>query len=206
MDLYNIYNVEKKLNCDFLSFHTSYIKHNTILWNAYRKGEIKKDFLSVQRFLFTLNDFGSEDLTMATNMSKDYIRLSPQKKLLFPHTHEILEFLKNKYYLHIITNGFEEVQFRKIKNSDLEKYFTNAITSEEAGHQKPHRQIFEYSLKKAGAKAEESIMIGDDLKIDLLGARQAGIDQIYFNPSGIPHNEDITFEINSLYELKEILN
>ncbi|MEI6695341.1 MAG: YjjG family noncanonical pyrimidine nucleotidase [Bacteroidota bacterium] len=205
-DLYNIYNIKTILNCDFLSFHTTYIKYNTQLWDAYRKAEIKKEFLSVQRFLLTLNDFGCNDLTLASKMAKDYIHLSPLKSLLFPYTLEVLDFLKDKYCLHIITNGFVEVQYRKIKNAGLEKYFTHAITSEEAGFQKPDKQIFEFSLEKAGAKAEESIMIGDDLKIDILGAKQIGIDQIFFNPSGIQHNEVITFEIDSLKQIFEILN
>ena len=205
-DLYNIYNIKTILNCDFLSFHATYIKYNTQLWDAYRKAEIKKEFLSVQRFLLTLNDYGCNDLTLASKMAKDYIHLSPLKSLLFPYTLEVLDFLKDKYCLHIITNGFVEVQYRKIKNAGIEKYFTHAITSEEAGFQKPDKQIFEFSLEKAGAKAEESIMIGDDLKIDILGAKQIGIDQIFFNPSGIQHNEVITYEIVSLKQIFEILN
>jgi len=205
-DLYIIYNLFSILNCDFISFHSTYKKHNTLLWDAYRKGEINKKFLSVQRFILTLKDFGCDDLEMAEKMAADYILLSPQKKTLFPYTIEILDFLKSKYNLYIITNGFAEVQYKKIKNSGLEKYFTHAIISEETGFQKPDIKIFEFSLGKAGALAEESIMIGDDLHIDILGAKLAGIDQIYFNPSGIQHNEDITFEIDSLEKIFEILN
>ncbi|MFZ4399309.1 MAG: YjjG family noncanonical pyrimidine nucleotidase [Bacteroidales bacterium] len=205
-DLYNIYNIKSVLNCSFIDFHKTYIKHNTKLWDAYRKAEIKKEFLSVQRFLLTLNDFGNNNLDMAYQMSEDYIKLSPQKNLLFPDTHEVLDYLRNKYFLHIITNGFVEVQFEKIKNSGLGKYFTHAITSEEAGFQKPDKQIFEFSLRKTGAKAEESIMIGDDLNVDILGAKQVGIDQVFFNYSGVTHNEEISYEIKSLLELKEILN
>ncbi|MFZ4740262.1 MAG: YjjG family noncanonical pyrimidine nucleotidase [Bacteroidales bacterium] len=205
-DLYNIYSIKKKLNCDFLSFHNIYKKHNTQLWEAYRKGNIKKEYLSIHRFLFTLNEFGCKDLELATNMSEDYISLSPQKKLLFPHTHEVLTYLQKKYCLHIITNGFIEVQYKKIKNCGIDKYFTHAITSEEAGFQKPDKHIFYFSLEKTGAKAEESIMIGDDLKVDILGAKQVGIDQIFYNNSGIQHNEEITFEVDSLKKIIDILN
>lgn len=206
IDLYNKYNIIKKLNCDFLSFHNNYKKHNSLLWEEYRKGEIKKEYLSLQRFEFTLNDFGCDDKILALKMAEDYLRLSPQKKLLFPHTHEVLGFLKKKYHLHIITNGFVEVQYTKIKNCGIDKYFTHTITSEEARFQKPDREIFEFSLKKVGANAEECIMVGDDLKVDILGAKRIGIDQIYFNPSGIQHNETITFEIDSLEKIFEILN
>ncbi|NVN96308.1 MAG: noncanonical pyrimidine nucleotidase, YjjG family [Bacteroidetes bacterium] len=205
-DLYNIYNIKNLLDCNFSNFHNVYKKHNNLLWDAYRKGEIKKDYLSVHRFLFTLNEFGCNDLKLAVNMSEDYIKLSPQKNLLFPHTHEVLTHLQKKYYLHIITNGFIEVQYKKIKNSGLDKYFTTAIISEEAGFQKPDKQIFYFSLEKTGAKAEESIMIGDDLKVDILGAKQVGIDQIFYNNSGIQHNEKITFEVDSLKKIINILN
>jgi putative hydrolase of the HAD superfamily len=205
-DLYNIYNIDKILHADFLSFYNSYKKHNSLLWEKYRKAEIKKEYLSLHRFIFTLNDYGCNDNILALKMSEDYLRLSPQKSLLFPHTHEVLDFLKNKYCLHIITNGFVEVQYTKIKNSGLAKYFSTTIISEEVGFQKPNKQIFEFSLQKVSAKAEESIMIGDDLKVDILGAKQVGIDQIFFNYSGITHNEEISYEIKSLLELKEILN
>ncbi len=205
-ELYHIYNIQKLLNCNFESFFTTYKKHNTLLWDAYRKGEIKKEFLSTRRFLFTLNDFGNNDLSLAVKMSDDYLKLSPQKNLLFPFAIETLNFLKNKYQLHIITNGFVEVQYKKIKNSGIDKYFNQTITSEEAGVQKPDKQIFEYSLRKANALPEESIMIGDDLIIDILGAKNAGIDQIFFNYENTIHNEDVTYEVDSLKKIIEILN
>jgi putative hydrolase of the HAD superfamily len=205
-DIYLIYNIYGILHCDFNSFHHAYVKHNTALWDAYRKGEITKAFLSLNRFLLTLNDFGCKDNEMAANMAKDYVKISPQKKILLPHAIEILDYLKPNYQLHIITNGFVEVQYTKLKNCGLDKYFTTTNTSEEAGYQKPDAAIFAYSLEKASARVEDSLMIGDDLKVDVLGAKQVGMDQIFYNTSGISHNEDITFEIRSLLELKYILN
>ncbi len=205
-DLYLIYNIEEILGCKFTEFFNNYKIHNIALWELYRKGEIKKDFLSLNRFLYTLNDFGNNNLALAQNLAKDYIAISPQKNLLFPHTIETLDFLKDKYQLHIITNGFIEVQYKKIKNSGLEKYFSNTITSEEAGVQKPAKHIFDYSLQKANAMPNESIMIGDDLQTDILGAKNAGIDQIFFNIDNISHNEEITHEIDSLIKIIDILN
>jgi putative hydrolase of the HAD superfamily len=139
-------------------------------------------------------------------MAENYLILSPQKNLLFPHAIETLEYLKDKYQLHIITNGFIEVQYKKIKNSGIEKFFNQTITSEEAGVQKPDKFIFEFSLNKVNASPEECIMIGDDLKIDILGAKNAGIDQIFFNVDNVKHNENITFEIDSLKQIIEIFN
>lgn len=205
-DLYISYNINEILNCKFTDFFNTYKRHNVALWELYRKGEIKKEFLSLNRFLYTLNDFGNNNLDLAHNLAKDYIILSPQKNILFPHTIETLEFLKDKYQLHIITNGFIEVQYKKIKNSGLEKYFSNTITSEEAGVQKPAKLIFDYSLQKANAIAKESIMIGDDLQTDILGAKNAGMDQVFFNSDKISHNENITHEIDSLKKLIDILN
>ena len=144
-DLYNLYNINSKFNCDFISFHTIYKKNNTKLWEAYRKGDISKKFLSIHRFIYTINELGSNDIDIAIKMSEDYIKYSPEKNILFPYTHDVLNFLKTKYKLHIITNGFVEVQYKKIKNSGLEKYFTSTITSEEAGFQKPDKRIFEFS-------------------------------------------------------------
>ncbi len=154
----------------------------------------------------TLNDLGNFDNILAENLSKDYIRMSPLKTNLFPDTIEVLSYLRKKYILHIITNGFSEIQGVKIKNSVLDVYFETMITSEEADVRKPDKLIFEYSLNKTGAKAEESIMVGDDLIVDILGAKAAGMDQVYFNYNNNKHNESITYEIISLKKLKTILN
>ena len=97
------------------------------------------------------------------------------------------------------------MQFTKLKNSELDKYFTKIFTSEDAGAQKPNSKIFENAIKSANARKKESIMIGDDLEADILGAKKYGLDQIYFNPNNKDHQEEITHEITSLKELQEIL-
>ncbi len=204
-DLFLKYNLEKLLNCNFNTFFKAYKIINDNLWDLYRKGEIKKDYLSVQRFFLSLNEFGNNDKLLAETLSKEYVKLSPLKKNLFPYSIEVLEFLNKKYKLHIITNGFLEIQTVKIKNSGLDIYFESMITSEEAGAQKPNARIFEYSLNKTGAKVEESLMIGDDLKVDILGSKAFGMDQVYFNYHNNVHSEEVTYEIKSLLELKEIL-
>ena len=203
-DIFVNYNL-KKIFKTFDDFYNTYVKHNDILWNDYREGRIKKSILTYKRFSLTLEEFGIDDEELAKKIAKDYITISPTKKQLFPHAHETLEYLYNKYKLHIITNGFNEVQFTKLKNSDLDKYFLNVFTSEDAGAQKPNPIIFQHALKNGNANKEESIMIGDDLKVDILGAKNFGLDQIFFNPENIKHSEDITHEINSLKELQEIL-
>ena len=202
-ELFSIYELNK-LVPDFDSFHRSYRKINRQLWQDYREGQIKKQVLKYKRFYLTLKEFGTDDVALAKKLGDDYVTLSGEKTKLFPHAMEALKYLQDKYNLHIITNGFEEVQFKKIKNCKLEPYFKKIITSEKAGVQKPHQQIFEYALNEADAKKEESVMIGDDLEGDIKGARAFGIDQVYFNPHNHTHNIDVTYEIHSLLELKDI--
>ena len=107
--------------------------------------------MNVHRFHITLLEFGIDDRAFAGRFAADYLHMSPRKKALFPNVIEVLEYLQKKYILHIITNGFEEVQEIKIKANELDKYFTTITTSEEAGSKKPEKKIFKFALKKAGA-------------------------------------------------------
>jgi putative hydrolase of the HAD superfamily len=118
---------------------------------------------------------------------------------------ELLDYLKPKYHLHLITNGFQEVQDTKLTLSGMKPYFETLTVSEEVGVKKPNPEIFLYALRKAHATAEESLVIGDEMAVDIDGARAAGIDQIYFNISGIPSIGESTFEVNNLLEIKQLL-
>ena len=187
---------------DFLK---SYTIHNEALWAQYRHGEITKERLRGLRFLKTLKDFGIEDKELAEEIGHDYVRLSPLKVSLFPYTTEILQYLGKKYELHLITNGFSEVQTTKLVTSGLGKYFKQIITSEEAGHKKPDKRIFDFAIEKTGAVVEESIMIGDDPEVDILGAMQFGMDAVLFDPERKYAQNGSTYYINQLSELEHIL-
>lgn len=190
---------------NFLFFKNRYEYHNKKLWIAYYQNRIEKEELSYRRFHLTLKESGLDDINLAKEIANDFINLSPLQTETFPHTHKCLTYLKNKnYQLHIITNGFNEVQGRKLRNSNLDGYFTKVITSENAGANKPHSQIFEFALNQTGAQSEECIMIGDDLSTDIKGAKDFGMDHIFFNPRKSKHNEKLTFEIENLKELVEI--
>lgn len=197
LDKHGVPSVEK--------FTSTYKKHNDILWRMYRDGEIIKEVLSVKRWFLTLEEFGITDGELAAQIAEDYITMSPLKVNLFPYTHEILSYLKEKYTLHLITNGFEEVQQVKIDASDLRKYFDEIITSEMAGCKKPDPRIFEFAMGRAAANTEESIMIGDDFRVDIIGAKGVDMDQIFVNYPADPFTEEITFEVNSLKEIEGIL-
>jgi putative hydrolase of the HAD superfamily len=204
-EIYLKFDLKGKGISDLDSFFQVYTRINEMLWDLYRENKIKKEVLNIRRFELTLNEFGIDDLILATYISEDYITLSPQKTLLLPHSREALDYLYKKYHLHLITNGFEEVQQTKLDVSDLRKYFRTITTSEEAGVKKPEGPIFKLAMRKAGAKASESLMIGDDLAVDMAGASATGMDTLYFNPERHVHNEPVDHEIFSWEEAVKIL-
>lgn len=186
---------------DSNEFLTTYWRINDAYWDDYRKGRVTKEELRTGRFLRTLSHFHIKDKKLSVQLGDYYVQHSPKKSNVFPNTHETLNFLKNHYRLHIITNGFEEVQFVKLEKSNLAQYFEEVITSEAAGVKKPHEKIFHHALSATGAKNAETLMIGDNLEADIIGARNVGIDQVYFNPEKRKHSEQITLEISDLKEL-----
>jgi putative hydrolase of the HAD superfamily len=187
------------------SFIEDYITINDILWEDYRKGFILKDHLRLERFRQALEKYDITDADLCDKLSNDYVKLCPLKTNLFPNAISTLNYLKEKYELHIITNGFEEVQHIKLRECKLTDYFSEIITSERAGYKKPDERIFQYAISTTKALKSTSIMIGDSLEADIIGARDAGIDQVYFNPDEHTHEEDITHEIKNLHELTELL-
>ncbi|NVO19989.1 MAG: noncanonical pyrimidine nucleotidase, YjjG family [Bacteroidetes bacterium] len=187
------------------SFRSKYIGINLALWALYREDKIGKDDLNFKRFHLTLLEFGIDDKELGAAMASKYLEGITTKTYLFPYTREILEYLYPKYPLYIITNGFEEVQFGKLKNSGLDKYFTSVITSEEAGVKKPDSAIFLYALSKVNADVEDSLMIGDDLEVDIGGARDIGMDQLFVNHERKTHETPATFEVTSLKDIENIL-
>ena len=186
-------------------FHTVYHPLNEKLWALYRINAITKEHLRKERFMEPLAHYGIHDPDLADQLSNDYVYFSPRIVRLFPGTMEILEYLHPEYQLHLITNGFQEIQEIKLKESGMGKYFTSMTVSEEIGVKKPSPEIFLYAMQKAKARVEQSIMIGDEMEVDIDGARNIGMDQIYFNPKRIPHEEPSTYEINSLLQIVDIL-
>ena len=204
-ELFEKFSLDKNGVSDFDAFMELYHSNNLELWAQYRDGKIKKKFLNVERFHVTLLHFGIDDRAFAGRFASEYILESPKKKTLFPGAIEALEYLHKKYKLHIITNGFDEVQHVKMKTSGLNTYFTTMTTSEEAGAKKPGEKIFIHALVKAGASAEESLMIGDDYLVDIQGARNVGMDQMLFMPEGPRDNYDCTYVISSLSDIPACL-
>jgi putative hydrolase of the HAD superfamily len=176
-----------------------------MLWGRYRNGYIKVDELRWKRMWLTLVDFKIGDEKLARQMGDRFLDLLPGRKLLFPYAIEILQYLTNKkYQLHLITNGFEITQHNKLRNSGLDKFFIEVITSEGSNSIKPNKEIFQYAFSKTKSVCEECIMIGDSIEADIQGAINAGMDQVYVNHTNIPPSIRPTFIVNSLKELETI--
>lgn len=205
LELYEEMQLQAKGVPSFERFFEEYEKINEALWADYRKGKVTKAELRSQRFYRSLRQFDVEDIPISNLMEELYIQRSPYKTNLLPDALETLQVLSAKYQIHIVTNGFSEVQDVKIDHSGLKPYITHRISSEQVGVQKPDPKVFHYALKVTGAKRKESLMVGDSLEADVLGARRAGIEAVYFNPAARPHGEQLQYEIRNLKELLEWL-
>lgn len=207
-DLFSEFDLDTRIRGTFNEFYSKYLHHNEVLWNRYHNGFISQEDLKWKRMWRTLLDFKSPDEKLAKDLSQRFLELLPLRKKLFPHTIEVLEYLRaENYELHLITNGFEKTQWTKIQNSGLDKYFGHIITSESSNSLKPKKEIFEYAFTKCNTCCDDSLMIGDNAEADILGAINAGMDSVHIvhdrdkpAPSIIP-----TYTIYCLSELKKLL-
>jgi len=205
-ELYTIFDLKQKGVEPFDTFYKHYIHHNEVLWDRYHKGFVTGEELKWKRMWRTLLEFKIGDEKLAKDMSATFMEILPTKAKLFPHAKEILDYLTNKKYsIHLITNGFEKVQWSKLTHSGIGNYFTQVITSEGSNSLKPKKEIFDFALSKAGALLKESIMIGDNLDADIQGAINAGMDCIFVNHINAPVPDHPTYTIHHLKELEEIL-
>ncbi|MBD80716.1 MAG: noncanonical pyrimidine nucleotidase, YjjG family [Crocinitomicaceae bacterium] len=188
-----------------IDFIRVYEKINHRMWDEYRKGERSKARLRKDRFPTALSLFEIKDNDLAIEINEYYLEHSPRKPNLFDHAHNTLDYLSEKYKLYIITNGFQEIQTIKMHNSGLDHYFEETITSEMVGVRKPDPKIFAYALNRGNARPDQSVMIGDDADVDVVGAQKCGMKGIFFNPNEIGHEKEVDKEISSLSELKSIL-
>ncbi len=187
---------------DFLNI---YIPRNQHYWKLYQDNQITHDDLRYYRLKDVFDALQIEiSESMIHLLSDEYIKYLPEYNHLFDGALEMLDYLKPKYQLHIITNGFASVQTKKMKNSNIDHYFETITNSEMAGVKKPHKKIFDFALSLSNASKEESLMIGDSFEADILGAQNAGIEAIFFNEQNIQTDMPV-FQVNHLLELKKIL-
>ena len=190
---------------NFDHFFKIYAKRNLELWELYGKGEVTKEFLMVERFRHPLALMGVDNDQLAIQIGDEFLDILPTKTTLVPFAIELLDYLYPKYSLTIISNGFVEVQYKKLRSANIEHYFTHIVLSEAAGALKPDKRIFEYALKLNNATAAETIMIGDSYAADIVGARNAGIDQVYLTTKFDMNEKKATYWVKGLEELFEIV-
>lgn len=186
-------------------FHCAYLMHNEKLWEKYRQGQIKAEELRWKRMFNTLLEFRISDENLARSLGGRFLDLLPTRNILFPGAVAALQYLKDKgYLLHLITNGFEKTQHNKLTHSGISHFFLEVITSETSNSIKPKKEIFDYALNKANAFHDQSIMIGDSIEVDIMGAINAGIDQVYVNYLETECCIQPTYIVNSLKQLEDI--
>ena len=204
-EVYGSFGLDKKVNAAFDDFYQKYLFHNQVLWERYHRGFINADDLKWKRMWRTLLDYKIADEPLARELSGRFLEILPIQKEVFPHTFEILDYLSNKNYrLHLITNGFEKTQWSKLKNSGLDKYFDQVITSEKSNSVKPKKEIFDFAIQAAGANIASSIMIGDNLEADIQGAMNAGMDSIFVNHINAVTEIKPTYIVTHLQQLEDI--
>lgn len=182
-----------------------YVPLNLQFWKKYREGRITKEKLRYERLktVFDRMGFPISD-TGIHRLSEAYIEQLSSHTHLIPYCLETLDYLRGKYRLHIITNGFEEVQFRKLRNSRIDSYFQEVVNSDRAGVKKPDPGIFRIALEAAGIQPERGVMIGDSLEADIKGARSVGLQALHFNVHQEPDHQ-ICPIIRDLREIKSYL-
>lgn len=203
--LLETYEVEKSYHITTADFIKAYKKINHKLWHLYSLKKISKEELRNTRFTKTLKKFGIKNESLGLLLEEDYIATSPYQTNLLEGTNEILAYLKPTYTLHILTNGFKEVQHIKLHESGIKKHFNTIFISEEMGFQKPDKEIFMAAQQQAGISSNECIMIGDNFTNDIEGALNAGWKAVYLSPKKKRSKNNDLFQIKNLLELKELL-
>ena len=186
-------------------FYDAYWAANIDLWSRYSRGEITREYLIIERFKMPLSV--GDGLPVTESLCRDrFLEFCSSKPGVVEGAHELMDYLRQRgYRMHMTSNGFHEVQYKKLAACGLRDYFDTIILSEDAGANKPSPQYFDYALKVSGARRETTLMIGDNLNTDIVGAHNAGLDTILFNRWGVEPSDVPTHTVNRLLDIKTIL-
>lgn len=205
-DIFNRQKVNDKYNLNFEDFHREYFTINERLWEQIRDGEIDKEYLRKHRFYDSFLFFGIDDFELAQLFEDNFLDEILNYNDLVEGAFELLEYLSGKnYQLHILSNGFKEVTARKCELSGIKNYFKTITSADEINVRKPHREVYEYALNKAGAKIEETMMIGDDWIADVEGGKSFGLKVVFFDVFNDNYQAEGVEVITNLAELKNLL-
>ncbi len=186
-------------------FYLAFRRINFSLWGLYNRGEVTKAEIRDNRFKMIFEAVGWPGKHLPPGIGHEYLYTCPAKPHLLPRTRELLEYLQNRYTMHILTNGFEDVQGLKLRSSGIDGFFATVTTSECTGFKKPKREIFEHALQKAGAKVEDSLMVGDNLETDIAGAESINMDCVLYNPERLDTKGNTCQQVHCHSELKKML-
>lgn len=195
----------------FEHYYSIYEEYNLQLWALYAEGKITKDKLNAERYAHPLRVMGVHDAEfVGARFWNEAMKRLPLGSRLMPHAREVLEYLRPRYRMYILSNGFTELQSRKMHSAGIEGYFDGVILSEDIGVNKPNPEIFYHALRVAGVGASEALMIGDNLEVDIAGASRVGIDQVYYDivasgGNAVSLQPSPTYVVTSLLDLKGIL-
>lgn len=204
-EMYRKYDYDRFFD-SFEHYYSLYQRRNLELWAEYADGKVTKKELNRQRYLYPLEAVGAGDSALAEAYEKDALATIPTKSKLMPHAREVLEYLSAKYNLYILSNGFKELQFHKMRSSDIDKYFRKVVLSDDIGILKPWPEIFHFALSATQSELNDSLMIGDSWENDIAGAAGVGMHQVFYNLSGrtdLPFTP--TYQITDLKELLDLL-
>ena len=189
------------------AFYAAYKRHHDRLWMLYGSGRITKTYLNEERFRAPLREAGPEAEALAAALQRDFIPQLVVQTALMPGAREFLEACRRAgYRMYIVSNGFKEVQYAKLAHSGLEGYFRQVFLSEEIGQHKPAKAYFDRVVQSANARKRESLVIGDHFAVDIEGARRAGIDQCFCDPTGCVETAfEPTYRVRDLREMLPVL-
>lgn len=205
-EIYDIHHLKGLGVSSLADFLTNFSEINKKYWEMLEKNEITIEQLRRRRFQEAINKSGADiDEEFGLKVNDSFLELLPHKAHLIDGAIKILDYLAPRYELHIISNGWQDVQVQKLKSSEITHYFGEIITNERANARKPDKQIFEYAIQTTNASIDSSLMIGDNYEADIRGAMNANLDTVFYNPDKIKISEKPTFEIIHLEELIDIL-
>lgn len=205
-EMYHQYRFERYFQ-SFDHFMELYVPKNLELWDLYGRHEISKDELNARRFSYPLLQVGVDNPALVKAYSDGFFAAIPYKRKLMPHAMEALEYLSGKYRLYILSNGFRELQEQKMRSAGILHYFRKIVLSEDIGAHKPFPAIFNFAMSATQSEFRTSLMIGDNWKNDVAGARDVGMGQGYYCPDAEPSVLDFqpTFLLRDWKEIKKVL-
>lgn len=205
-EMYHQYRFERYFQ-SFDHFMELYVPKNLELWDLYGRHEISKDELNARRFSYPLLQVGVDDPALVKAYSDGFFAAIPYKRKLMPHAMEALEYLSGKYRLYILSNGFRELQEQKMRSAGILRYFRKIVLSEDIGVHKPFPAIFNFAMSATQSEFRTSLMIGDNWKNDIVGAREVGMGQGYYCPDAEPSVLEFqpTFLLRDWEEIEKVL-